>query len=121
MIPLNFSKKHEQVDLFWVNFDSISAMIPFLPPTGIKYKNKNGIFEVVFAFQNGPPFLRFGGFQKRVAIFFLVFGSQLERGTRDKNKNAIFVSVFDVPIGMTKEYSFQSQSVHRLQSRCHNI
>ena len=34
---LNFSKKHAQVDLFWVNFDSISAVIPFLPPTGIIY------------------------------------------------------------------------------------
>ena len=52
-------------------------------------------------FKNGPPFLSFGGFQKRDSLFFLVFGSLLELGTRDKNKNAIFVFVFDVPIGTT--------------------
>ena len=51
--------------------------------------------------KNGPPFLSFGGFQKWVTIFFLVFGSLLERGTKKKNKNAIFVFVFDVPIGPT--------------------
>ena len=33
--------------------------------------------------------------------FFVVFGSLLERGTKKKNKNAIFVFVFDVPFGTT--------------------
>ena len=60
-------------------------------------------------FKNGPPFLSFGGFQKRDAIFFLVFGSLLERGTRDKNKNAIFVFVFDVPIGTTLQERFLAE------------
>ena len=55
-------------------------------------KNKEMLHSLDF--KNGPPFLSFGGFQKRVAIFFLVFCSLLERGTRDKNKNAIFVFVF---------------------------
>ena len=41
--------------------------------------------------KNGPPLLSFGGFQKPGAIFFVVFGSLLERGTSEKNKNAIFV------------------------------
>ena len=51
--------------------------------------------------KNGPPFLSFGGFQKPGAIFFVVFGSLLERGTSEKNKDAIFVFVFDVPFGTT--------------------
>ena len=38
--PLNLSKKHAQVDHFWANFDSISAVIPFLPPTGISSENR---------------------------------------------------------------------------------
>ena len=64
-----------------------------------KTKIKKAFLKWFLDVKNGPPFLSFGGFQKRVAIFFLVFGSLLERGTRDKNKNAIFVFVFDVTIG----------------------
>ena len=67
-------------------------------------------------FKNGPPFLSFGGFQKRVAIFFIVFGSLLERGTRDKNKNAIFVFVFDVPIGTTSEVKINSNADYKFIS-----
>ena len=37
--------------------------------------------------KNGPPFLSFGG-----CHFFLVFGSLLERGTKNKNKNVGLVA-----------------------------
>ena len=62
-----------------------------------KTKIKKAFLKWFLDVKNGPPFLSFGGFQKRVAIFSLVI--LLERGTRDKNKNAIFVIVFDVTIG----------------------
>ena len=37
-------------------------------------KTKMAFLKWFLDFKNGLPFLRFGGFQKRVAFFFLVFG-----------------------------------------------
>ena len=55
----------------------------------LKTKTKMAILTWFLDFKNGPPFLSFGGFQKRDAIFFLVFGSLLGRRTSDKNKIVI--------------------------------
>ena len=40
----------------------------------LKTKTKMAFLKWFLDFKNGPPFLSFGGFQKRGAIFFLVFG-----------------------------------------------
>ena len=51
-----------------------------------KTKTKMAFLKWFLDLKNGPPFLSFGGFQKRDAIFFLVFGSLLERGTRNQGQ-----------------------------------
>ena len=68
----------------------------------IKNKNKNGIFEVVFVCQKWTSIFEFWRFSKTGRHFFPCFWfPNWNEEPRKKNKNAIFVFVFDVPIGTT--------------------
>ena len=53
-------------------------------------------------FKNGPPFLSFGGFQKRGAIFFLVFGFWDEEPAKKTKTPFLFLFLTSL-LGRPKE------------------